>query len=72
MIDGDSRPKISAALRYKELMRELLFLRMLRGLSGGQLVPHEEAPFIAALDCCWHEMSDEEQAETEAMFIPRR
>jgi hypothetical protein len=60
---------IGAAKRYRELLLELTFQRI---LAGGTLAPEVESPRVGALDRCWREMSDVEQDEAERMFAQGR
>lgn len=56
---------IGAAKRFSELMNDLL---LRREIAGGPLSQDEESEVAAELERCWWEMTDEEQAASEAMF----
>lgn len=56
-----------AADRYRQLMTELLLLRL---EAGGPLAQIEEVRFTGALDRCWRVMSEAEQDAVDEEFAP--
>jgi hypothetical protein len=56
---------IGAAKRYRELLVELVFGRL---VAGGTLAPEIESRLVGALDRCWREMSEAEQDEAERLY----
>jgi hypothetical protein len=60
---------IGAAKRFSELMNDLL---LRREIAGGPLSQDEESAVAAELERCWWEMTDEEQATSEALFSSAR
>jgi len=60
---------IGAAKRYRELLVDLTFQRL---LAGGVLAPEVESPLVGALDRCWHEMSETEQDQAERLHAQAR
>jgi len=59
---SDELQVIGAAQRYRELSRDLMLRRELR---GGDLSPAQEAQSAAELNHCWTALTDEEQNAME-------
>lgn len=60
---------IGAAKRYRELLVDLAFRRV---LAGGALSQEVESPLVGALDRCWREMSEAEQDDAERSYAHDR